>query len=192
MSENIVLGQPVTSKTTVKDAVHIAVISVASLEPLKPGDRISVSERIGKTIMVVKDRKTPQGIVDPYLTQTVKPGQKFWMCLLPGTVTGMRHEWEHPAFMSGQAEAETQASDLEAADSEKWLREYAARMNCYDDPGDAFDSLIGGLRSGNLFFHGSDLHGLYELEDADDLRFHGERYLGIRIDWDKFSFSCSC
>lgn len=40
--------------------------------------------------------------------------------------------------------------------------------------------------------YGRDLTGVYDLEDVDELRFHAERYLGIRINWDNFTFSCSC
>lgn len=76
--------------------------------------------------------------------------------------------------------------------SEKWLRRYALKQNSYDTPDEAFKRLVDGLRSGELFFHGSDLHGLYGLDDADELKRHGERYLKVRIDWGRFSFSCSC
>ncbi len=77
-------------------------------------------------------------------------------------------------------------------EADRWLREYAARQNCYDDAETAFTDLIKGLRSGDLFFHGSDLHGLYELDDADELKAHSEVWLKKEIDWNEFSFSCSC
>jgi hypothetical protein len=28
----------------------------------------------------------------------VKEGEEFWMFLPPGSVTGLRHEWTHPAI----------------------------------------------------------------------------------------------
>jgi hypothetical protein len=64
--------------------------------------------------------------------------------------------------------------------------------NCYDAPEKAFNDLIAGLRSGELYFHGSDLHGRYDLENESELRMHAERYLGIEIDFEQFTFSCSC
>lgn len=80
----------------------------------------------------------------------------------------------------------------ERQEAEDWLKVYAARMNCYDDPEAAFNGLVEGLRTKELFAHGSDLHGLYDLHDAEDLREHARTYLGLEIDWNRFTFSCSC
>ena len=72
------------------------------------------------------------------------------------------------------------------------LRAYSMRQNSYDDAELAFERLIEGLKTRELCFHGSDLHGLYDIDDADDLRYHAEAYLGIKIDFNGFEFSCSC
>ena len=173
-------GKP--SKYANRDAIHIAVAPMLAGESLKPGDHVSVVE--GKCFT----KGSLIGIVDPYRRTPVAKGEPFWLCLYPKTVTSLRHHWTCPALPASTQEEH----DAERRDSEKWLREYAKKMNCYDHDDKAFDDMIDGLKRGELFAHGSDLHGLYELDDADDLKFHAERYLGIRIHWEIFTFSCSC
>jgi hypothetical protein len=76
-----------------------------------------------------------------------------------------------------------------------WLREYASRVNCSDSPNQAFDRLIDDLQSGELCFHGTDLHSFGELNESGDpkeLKRNAELFLGIRIDWGQFSYSCFC
>jgi hypothetical protein len=163
-------------KNAERDAVHVAVYPCIAGEELTPGDRVKIEG--GRAYRAAENEV---GIADPFRAGRIKPGERLYVCLTPGTTIGMRHHWSHPQF------------DGDKSESEKWLREYAAVHNHYDDDKQAaFDRLIEGLRSGDLYFHGSDLHGLYDLDDADELKQHAEAYLGIAIDWWRFSFSCSC
>jgi len=175
---DVILGK-LTVLSQGRDAIHVAIIPMKASEALNPGQRVA---RLGDELAGPATTDRPVvGIVDPFLTEDVPAGEVFWLCLLPNTVTGMRHHWNHPAF-----------SPRDSSSSEEWLREYAARVNSYDEPESAFQRLIEGLKTGELLFYGSDLHGLYELDDADELRRHAEAYLGIPIQWGNFTFSCSC
>lgn len=164
-----------------RDAIHIAIAPVVASQTLTPGCHVGLDDE-GKANCFVANKI---GIVDPYLTESVRGGQRFYLFLYPNTVTSLRHEWTHPAF--GPSEPNKGMSD-----SELWLRNYATKVNSYDAPDEAFQRLIDGLKTRELFFHGSDLHGRYDLDDEEELRHHAERYLGTPIKWDAFSFSCSC
>ncbi len=79
-------------------------------------------------------------------------------------------------------------------EAKKWLQKYAARIKPYDDSEIAYDELIQGLKAKEIFAHGTDLHGLYELKDADELRKHASIFLGypLNLEDPDFSFTCSC
>lgn len=80
----------------------------------------------------------------------------------------------------------------ELAASVRWLENYANRVNSYDEPDKAFARLIEGLETKEIYAHGTDLHGLYELDYQDELEENARRFLGIDIKLGEFSFSCSC
>ncbi len=213
---DVKLGE-LPSRNSQRDAIHVAVVPVVAVDSFSPGERVDLDSD-GNAILALGKGI---GIVDPFLDQTdwIEPGEAFWLLLHPNTVTGMRHHWSHPSFsdsgVSGEkgvecgASADATADATEAESSEKegsasiepigtreeheaWLRKYAENLNCYSDPNSAFEQMIKDLQRGRLHARGSDLHGLYELDDADELRFHAEQYLGMRINWEQFSFSCSC
>ena len=74
-----------------RDAVHIAVAPVVAGEPLQPGQHVGLLED-GRAYASAK----PIGIVDPFSTDAVVAGLRFWLFLYPGTVTSLRHDWTHP------------------------------------------------------------------------------------------------
>lgn len=126
MSE-VTLGR-CPNATSERDAIHVAVIPMVASEMLRPGQRVGViaDGAAGPSADVV-------GIVDPYLTDVVPKGELFWLCLLPGTVTGMRHHWRHPIFDEGQPHviAKNKMS------AEAWLRKQCEPLGC------SFDALVG-------------------------------------------------
>lgn len=162
-----------------RDAIHVAIAPVQAQVDLLPGRHVDATGNVtGEHV----------GIVDPFLGNMVRKGDWFYLFLYPNTVTSLRHVWTHPAFPpEGPA---TQSSDV--AYSERWLRDYARRAYNYDEPEDAFQRLIDGLRTGELYSRGSsDRYSINDYDDPDGLKEHAERYLGITIDWNRFTFRCS-
>lgn len=103
------LGQIITTPQH-RDAIHIAVAPMKAGEHLTVGQRVCIAD--GKAVGEV--RGAAIGIVDPFLIGNVRTGQTFWLFLFPNTVTGLRHEWTHPAF-------EAESVNVKA-ESEKWLK----------------------------------------------------------------------
>lgn len=87
-----------------RDAVHVAVVPMRALGTVRPGDRMKVLyEGLCRTAY---GTETPDGIVDPFLPENtpIRDGRFFWLLLMPGTVTGMKHHWNHPVFDKFEAE----------------------------------------------------------------------------------------
>lgn len=110
------LGKIITTEQQ-RDAIHIAVAPVAAGEELRPGERIGINAD-GEA--VISD-DSPVGIVDPFLSvPRVSKGERFWIFLMPNTVTGMRHHWSHPAFPNDARSIER---------SRAWIAGFAARID---------------------------------------------------------------
>lgn len=168
MSDTSKLGQ-LLDETAQRDAIHIALAPVTSPVTLKPGTHVGLLPD-GR----VSPGASPKvGIVDPFLTEHVQPGQRFWLCLYQQTITALRHRWEHPAFASEPEPAvpptvkrgvslggvppyvpppEIQdpppASALSAAArtaSEDWLRSWCAAHDCPD-----YASVLRVIRDGHI------------------------------------------
>lgn len=90
------LGQLIDDGDRRRDAIHIAVAPVTAADRLVPGQHVGLIEEGNLELVGPCDQNI--GVVDPYLVRTVEPGQRFWLFLYPGTVTGLRHIWTHPAF----------------------------------------------------------------------------------------------
>jgi hypothetical protein len=90
------LGSLITDGDRRRDAIHIAVAPVTAAEPLAPGQHVGFIPSGQTETVGLADRLI--GIVDPFLTNPVEPGQRFWLFLYPNTVTSLRHVWTHPAF----------------------------------------------------------------------------------------------
>ena len=101
--------------TEERDAIHIAVIPARADQKLAPGAMVRLVGDWPCAVEIGNDDDSI-GVVDPFLQCAVLPGQTFWLFLRPNTVTGMRHHWEHPAFIAeGPSE------------SVKWLMDFAER-----------------------------------------------------------------
>ncbi len=91
------LGHLIDNGERRRDAVHVAIAPVVAATELAPGQHVGFV-RDGDT-ETVGASDTPLGVVDPFLTAPVQPGQRFWLCLYPNTITALRHIWTHPAFV---------------------------------------------------------------------------------------------
>jgi hypothetical protein len=155
MSESI-LGQLVDEKAE-RDAIHIAIAPVVAGERLYPGDHVGF---VSEGIVAKRDDKLI-GIVDPFLMKPVAEGQRFFLCLYPKTVTGMRHHWQHPAFgipSAGIPQSELDASKMEAELLiRKWLERYSdVDLGVYGT-GNTFERLVADYLAGDYFvFHSFD------------------------------------
>jgi hypothetical protein len=99
------LGRLIESNEHRRDAIHVAVAPVIATTRLLPGQRIGLAYADDTEDVAPADDIDIEaiGIVDPFLTEPVEEKQRFWMCLLPGTITGLRHVWSHPALKAAEA-----------------------------------------------------------------------------------------
>jgi hypothetical protein len=82
-----------------RDAIHIAIAPVVAGAPLSPGERVVLYSVDGRIYPCEPRNPGAIGIVDPYLVDDVKEGEKVYLFLLPSSITSLRHVWTHPAFV---------------------------------------------------------------------------------------------
>ena len=162
-----------------RDAIHIAVAPIVACERLSPGEHVGLDEsgcgRVSRSVA------GPVGIVDPYLTAPVEPGQRFWLFLYPNTITSLRHQWEHPAFKAPTPE-----------ESEQWIREFAERIDkTYNALMRAADGL---LKKNEYEFDNSESYKDVEDDDWETFWEHYGRVRGVVVPKDRrwAPYSCAC
>jgi len=102
MSGDIGIGRLIQGDAH-RDAIHVAVLPATAGEQLRPGQRVTIDKNgktaFGAPLVLVNNCPDPTvGIVDPFLYQPVEPGQDFYVFLLPGSITSLRHDWTHPVL----------------------------------------------------------------------------------------------
>lgn len=179
MGHEVVLGELISCPAQLRDAIHIAVAPVIAGADLVPGQHVGFLEG---TDTVGPCEKT-LGIVDPFLNDAVKKGERVWMFLYPNTIRDMRHEWYHPAFSGMQAQA-----------SEKWLREFVE-----EHFGSlTYEELIDGLKDYCANGYSERIHLRESIPDdcfsqRHDLWKHFASVTGIvPDDMDDVPFTCGC
>lgn len=180
--EHTGLGELITTDKG-RDAVHIAIAPVTVAEKLFPGQRVVFADDCCERVKGAPANAWI-GIVDPFLTAPVFPGQRFWLWMRPGSITSLRHEWTHPAF-AAQSNSDTKES------SERWIRNLAEEHNvtyrqimehaAMQASGDEFPYLIGG----------SEMEGSSTPQEFWD---HYETVTGQKVPDARREnfFSCSC
>lgn len=177
-----------------RDAVHVAVVSAVSDVRLRPGQDVGVEIRDGRDVRARAVSGTTEGvgIADPYLKAIVEPGQRFWLYLYPRSITGLNHNWSHPAFPDAKP-GEVYATPGGKLAAEQWLKDFCANADC---PG--FHAVMGkaeqiaddcGDDDEYIYFSGQDAHG----EIPPEFWEHVSICLGREIREKKAThFSCSC
>lgn len=177
MSSEAKLGSLIES-TAERDAIHVAIAPVIADEAMLPGEKIGLVAPGSDHVVL---NPFGQGIVDPFLTRRVQPGERFFMALLPGTVTGMRHHWAHPAFEPPQP------NDKEK--SVAWLKDAARTL------GVDYEDLIcegGSLETGDYINNGEHIRDEW-CEIADEFWKHHKIVTGRDVpEGNRGGFTCSC
>lgn len=96
------LGELLPAEEFRRDCVHVAIAPVTASVRMRPGCRVGLSEDRQEAEISSSDECV--GIVDPFLTEDVLPGQRFWLVLFPGSITGLRHVWQSPGFTAARKE----------------------------------------------------------------------------------------
>lgn len=133
-ADTLKIGQIITEEQS-RDAIHVAVVPVTAAQDLLPGQHVSL---INPENLEVGYCQPTLGVVDPFLKQPVRKGERFWLFLYPGSITSLRHEWTHPKFPVSQPQVpvtDTQIGIKSAKEeSEKWLRSFADEVDAdYDE-----------------------------------------------------------
>jgi len=186
----------IIDETQKRDAIHIAVEPVVAGEKRAPGEHITVKDGVATGVKIGEGL----GIVDPFLTQPVKQGQRFWFLMYPRQVRSLRHVWSHPDFADEPVVESALATPaapapkppvpaIEEATAEQWIRAYADSLNVgYKD---LVDSARYFLESGEYMCRGAVLDGEYT---SKAFWGHFEKLTGIPIPAEKREnfFTCSC
>lgn len=161
-----------------RDAIHFAVAPVVAAERLTPGQHVGF---VQSSQDAVGSKGVHIGIIDPFLTAPVRQGERVWLFLYPNTITALRHNWTHPAFIS--------APSATAGASEQWLREFA-RNQAYM----SYEELLGALERGYICFNGIP-NATYDEQEQAEIFAHAEAVLGRQFSTEhkkNAEFTCSC
>ena len=169
-----------------RDAVHVAIVPVTSNEVLHPGQHVGLEK--GSTMVVTARTKKLLGIVDPFLTNRVMPGDRFYLMLYQQTVTGMTHVWKHPAFPDAPVPAPVDLKPT-ASPSELALRGFADEVGL--DYEDLLQAARDYLKHGEYLCEGGRWEGQSMPPDFWD---HFEEVTGQKVPAEERGhfFSCSC
>lgn len=187
-NQSVTLGCPPEIEGD-RDAIHIAVIAMPVNNRYAPGERVGVT-RSGEL------SKHPPfvGVIDPFLTDMVNPGDRVWLCLFPNTITGLRHRWTHPAFPFVVEKVKEKYDDAQKEASKRYLQQFA------EDADIAYPELLRILEdfldTGNLHvqYDETNLRDHFYDKDADEFWLH----VAVVLEDDRAlseegsPFTCSC
>lgn len=171
-----------------RDCIHVAILPVTCGEEYLGAGR-EVKLAYGTTNVVIDaPHGKGIGIIDPFLRRAVRKGDRCWLFLRPGTVTGLRHDWICP---------EVDGVRPAASEAEAWLRRFADRWNMdYDEMVAAASAPSEADGDNYVVAEGVDLHSAAELGGDEALFWYhlaaltGHEY--DRTHRERFGWSCSC
>jgi len=179
MKDKIQLGE-YAPDGAMRDAIHIAIAPVIAGANLNPGDHVGFDEdgRVSQT-----NRHQYIGVIDPFLTGTIRQGTQVYLLLYPGTIHSLRHHWTHPWFKETDL---VEAENPRIAEAKSWITQYAEGL------GLTYEELMQGasdyIKYDNFLYKGGLLEGH---NTAEEFWVKYEIITGISGDRGNF-FSCSC
>ncbi len=166
MPDTLHIGSLITTPQS-RDAVHMAIVPQRAISTLHPGQHVGVLPTGAMPVGLLG--LTAVGIVDPFLTQDVPPGADFWLFLYPGSITSLRHDWTHPAFIGEVSASPTFHNDHA---NRRWLANYCSNQ------GADLENILDG--------HSGDCEG-FEISEE-----FSQRYRAYTGEPCPEYFSCSC
>jgi hypothetical protein len=188
----------IIDETGKRDAIHLAVEPVIAGEDLMPGWHVGLAPN-GQAY-TMGDGMKALGIVDPFLSQRVAKGERFWLIVYPRQITSLRHVWEHPDFPKSESFS---LDSITKEESEQWLRDFCEHHDCpsYEIVMEVCTKAIKGeemLSEGYgsaydvwdhyLTFRGWDAH----CEVPDEFWVHFKNVTGLQPEDRITYFSCTC
>src|SRR5262245_24990334 len=121
-AEPVPLGKPPAADAG-RDAVHVAIFPATSNTEILPGEHVCLIKDTTDMVVPCGPGRSI-GIVDPFLTDPVMRGERFYVLLKPNTVTGLRHEWTHPAFAAERPKPASVPKDVHPRSGPKprWMK----------------------------------------------------------------------
>lgn len=109
-----------------RDAIHLAVEPIIADEVLSPGEHVGFT-REGHA----GSSGVPKylGIVDPFLSRPVQPGERFWLVVYPRQITSLRHVWTHPEFPETAKRELTEEEEQKVRNTLLTLDGWSEKMN---------------------------------------------------------------
>lgn len=149
--EKVEIGQLLNGSEK-KDAIHIAIYPAVADKTLHPGTPVTLRDD-DPSIAVQCPAGVSIGIVDPYLRAPLRPGDRFYIFINPGTITGLRHDWTHPML---KPEFEV---DRRLEEAKQWMRDFA------DDVGMSYKEII---NAGDMWVKANERTTQYSSSAAQD------------------------
>lgn len=92
------LGQLISEgESPNRDALHVAVVPLTAAHKayLRAGEPFKLNTA-GLAVSCHIDDSI--GVADPFLKESIRPGERFWGLLIPGSVSNLRHDFDHHAW----------------------------------------------------------------------------------------------